>query len=170
MVLGPSERLERGMCQAASSWRWVMVPYHMTLPSFPNSKYRVDNSLVIIVLFYCLVTIYGGKNVKIYACQPRKQSSRVKYGAHLGPLGPIWAPRWPHELCYQGNPGIVGYGFALRSYKPDCFDPSSKIENRCTVNILCYQPQPEWNTVTLLLSWVGANAAKARRPMPGKIQ
>ena len=24
------------------------------------------------------------------------------HGAHLGPTGPRWAPRWPHELCYLG--------------------------------------------------------------------
>ena len=23
-------------------------------------------------------------------------------GAHLGPVGPSWAPSWPHESCYQG--------------------------------------------------------------------
>ena len=23
--------------------------------------------------------------------------------AHLGPTGPRWAPRWPHELCYLGH-------------------------------------------------------------------
>ena len=23
-------------------------------------------------------------------------------GAHLGPVGPRWAPCWPHEPCYQG--------------------------------------------------------------------
>ena len=23
------------------------------------------------------------------------------YGAHLGPVGPRWAPCWPHEPCYQ---------------------------------------------------------------------
>ena len=23
------------------------------------------------------------------------------YGAHLGPVGPRWAPYWPHEPCYQ---------------------------------------------------------------------
>ena len=22
---------------------------------------------------------------------------------HLGPVGPRWAPCWPHETCYQGN-------------------------------------------------------------------
>ena len=24
-----------------------------------------------------------------------------QHGAHLGPVGPIWAPCWPHEPCYQ---------------------------------------------------------------------
>ena len=24
-------------------------------------------------------------------------------GAHLGPVGPRWAPCWPHEPCYQGK-------------------------------------------------------------------
>ena len=24
------------------------------------------------------------------------------HGAHLGPVGPGWAPCWPHEPCYQG--------------------------------------------------------------------
>ena len=33
---------------------------------------------------------------------PRQQSSWGQHGAHLGPVGPIWAPCWPHQLCYQG--------------------------------------------------------------------
>ena len=33
---------------------------------------------------------------------PRKQSSWGQHGAHLGPVGPIWAPCWPHEPCYLG--------------------------------------------------------------------
>ena len=24
------------------------------------------------------------------------------HGAHLGPVGARWDPRWPHEPCYQG--------------------------------------------------------------------
>ena len=27
-----------------------------------------------------------------------------QHGAHLGPVGPRWAPCWPHELCYQRYP------------------------------------------------------------------
>ena len=26
-----------------------------------------------------------------------------QHGAHLGPGGPRWAQRWPHESCYQGR-------------------------------------------------------------------
>ena len=33
---------------------------------------------------------------------PRKQSSWGQHGAHLGPVGPRWAPCWPHEPCSQG--------------------------------------------------------------------
>ena len=29
------------------------------------------------------------------------QDSCGQHGAHLGPPGPRWAPRWPHEFCYQ---------------------------------------------------------------------
>ena len=28
------------------------------------------------------------------------QGSWGQHGDHLGPTGPRWAPRWPHELCY----------------------------------------------------------------------
>ena len=37
---------------------------------------------------------------------PRFQSQITKfmgqYGAHLGPIGPRWAPCWPQESCYRG--------------------------------------------------------------------
>ena len=35
--------------------------------------------------------------------QPRQQSSWGQHGAHLGPVGPRWAPCWPHEPCYLGS-------------------------------------------------------------------
>ena len=31
----------------------------------------------------------------------RKQNSWGQHGAHMGPVGPRWAPCWPHEPCYQ---------------------------------------------------------------------
>ena len=33
---------------------------------------------------------------------PRWQSSWDQHGAHLGPVGPRWAPCGPHEPCYEG--------------------------------------------------------------------
>ena len=41
-------------------------------------------------------------------CRCRKQSSWGQYGAHLGPVGPRWAPCWPHEPYYQGNSRETG--------------------------------------------------------------
>ena len=37
------------------------------------------------------------------------QSSWGQHGAHLGPVGPRWAPCWSHEPCYQGcqQPGMT---------------------------------------------------------------
>ena len=29
------------------------------------------------------------------------------HGAHLGPVGPRWAPCWNHEPCYQGLNGLI---------------------------------------------------------------
>ena len=34
---------------------------------------------------------------------PRKQSSWSQHDAHLGPIGPRWAPCWPDEPCYLGG-------------------------------------------------------------------
>ena len=33
---------------------------------------------------------------------PWWQGSWGQHGAHMGPTGPIWAPCWPHGLCYLG--------------------------------------------------------------------
>ena len=30
-----------------------------------------------------------------------------QHGAHLGPIGPRWAPCWPHELCYLGQYSVT---------------------------------------------------------------
>ena len=32
---------------------------------------------------------------------PTQQSLWGQHGAHLGPVGPRWAPCWSHEPCYQ---------------------------------------------------------------------
>ena len=33
--------------------------------------------------------------------EPKKQSWWGQHWAHLGPVGPRWAPYWPHESCYK---------------------------------------------------------------------
>ena len=37
-------------------------------------------------------------------------------GPTWGPVGPRWAPCWPHETCYQGKAGTVGPFFATVMY------------------------------------------------------
>ena len=56
--------------------------------------------------FFCPLYRYQScnhfDNEVMYRNNPRKQSSWGQHGAHLGPVGPRWAPCWPHEPCYQG--------------------------------------------------------------------
>ena len=40
------------------------------------------------------------------------QSSWGQHGAHLGPVGPRWAPCWPHEPCCQGSLILLPVGFS----------------------------------------------------------
>ena len=40
------------------------------------------------------------------------------HGAHLGPLGPRWAPCWPYEPCYQG--GFISKGVTCERLKGQC--------------------------------------------------
>ena len=35
---------------------------------------------------------------------------------HLGPVGPRWAPCWPHEPCYQGNYLSISYSLCWFGY------------------------------------------------------
>ena len=45
---------------------------------------------------------------------PRQQSSWGQHGCHLGPVGPRWAPCWPHEPCYQGS--LPNWSYPAQSY------------------------------------------------------
>ena len=40
---------------------------------------------------------------------PWLQGSRDRHGVRLGPTGPMWAPCWPHELCYLGRCNRIVY-------------------------------------------------------------
>ena len=58
----------------------------------------------------------------LWPCIPDSKVHGANMG-HLGPVGPRWAPRWPHEPCYQGcypsfscsrrlwHPGHIGLSF-----------------------------------------------------------
>ena len=56
-----------------------------------------------------------------------------QHGVHLGPTGPRWAPRWPHELCYLGYFPIVSYliteGVQVLSYGIKLFLSDWKYSN-----------------------------------------
>ena len=43
--------------------------------------------------------LYGSS----YGSAPETAPASKVRGAHLGPVGPKWAPCWPHERCYQGR-------------------------------------------------------------------
>ena len=46
----------------------------------------------------------GNNKLSVVGCLLWTQiaSSWGQHGAHLGPVGPRWAPGWPQEPCYQG--------------------------------------------------------------------
>ena len=52
--------------------------------------------------FYITMVSPGARKLRNFEHYPRKQSSWGQHGANLGPIGPKWAPCWPHEPCYQG--------------------------------------------------------------------
>ena len=56
-------------------------------------------------------SLYSGadqKNIKArsaslaFVRRIHRRSTWDQHGAYLGPVGPRWAPWWPHEPCYQG--------------------------------------------------------------------
>ena len=49
--------------------------------------------------FTFLLKIVFKSYIKIPVINP----DRKVHGANLGPVGPRWAPCWPHEPCYQGT-------------------------------------------------------------------
>ena len=63
--------------------------------------------------------------------------------AHLGPVGPRWAPCWPHEPCYQGMPlGVT----LLLSYYELAYNIACMLQSHH--RILLY--------MQCILSWLGS--------------
>ena len=50
-----------------------------------------------------LSLVIQGSDLSGPQIQPRLRSSWGQHGTHLGPVGPRWAPCWPHELYNQGG-------------------------------------------------------------------
>ena len=50
-------------------------------------------------MFAINISLWLSARVLVFVMYP---DNKV-HGAHLGPVGPIWAPCWPHEPCYQGT-------------------------------------------------------------------
>ena len=57
--------------------------------------YQQAFSKVLIIRIYIVM-------ISWFQDHPKQQSSWGQHGAHLGPVGPRWAPCWPHEPCYRG--------------------------------------------------------------------
>ena len=65
----------RNMACSLSPHLWLML----------TVKYFMDNEIL----------------SNLYTRDPREQSSWGQHGAHLGPVGPRWAPCWPNESAIR---------------------------------------------------------------------
>ena len=86
----------------SAAWRWSLIR-HID----PCSKVHGTNTGPTWVLSAPDGPHIGPMNLAIRgyfltAITPRYQISWSQHGAHLGPIGPRWAPCWPHEPCSQG--------------------------------------------------------------------
>ena len=74
------------------------------LRSYPQSNLKILGE----ILLWHRQAFWDGQEEKLVDVKtnrqtyPRKQSSWGQQWAHLGTVGPRWAPCWPHEPCYQG--------------------------------------------------------------------
>ena len=68
-------------------------------------------SYFLLMLAVNVISLYGT------GALPREQSSWGQHGAHLCPVGPRWAPCWPHEPYYQGMMQILSTLWILIAIK-----------------------------------------------------
>ena len=54
----------------------------------------------------CLELKWKTENRRCCTGSAALQGSWGQHGAHLGPIGPRWAPCWPHEPCYLGSAAL----------------------------------------------------------------
>ena len=81
----------------------------------------------------------------------QRQSSWGQHGAYQGPVGPRWAPCWPHEPCYQDNictwkaaaiTNTQYHWFRILVQYLCSSDSNKTLQSfswRCLITIACYQ-------------------------------
>ena len=72
-------------------WCLQIGQYYKRMQFHPKNTYKFHH----VLHFICLYK------------PPRWQSSLGQHGSHLGPVGPRWAPCWPHDPCYQGSQALL---------------------------------------------------------------
>ena len=51
--------------------------------------------------------LHKAKSMRMKSKIARFMGPTWQHGAHLGPVGPRWAPCWSHEPCYQGSSSMT---------------------------------------------------------------
>ena len=85
-------------CHAWSSWCHNTDSSSTALVNFPGQS-LITSSASFAILWEKALTTNGFPAQRA----PRQQNLWGKHGAHLGPVGPRWAPCWLHEPCYQDS-------------------------------------------------------------------
>ena len=66
-----------------------------------NGKIEISRCLMVAEVHFSFFYLYCNK---IYLLAWNMDTiNYMQHGAHLGRVDPRWAPRWPHESCYQGT-------------------------------------------------------------------
>ena len=94
-----------------------------------------------------------------------------QHGAHLGPVGPRWAPYWLHEPCYQGNClcdwlYVVLTEFLL-GYPPRGL-PGCPLKTRVLLWDFERSPQSYWATSSEAETWLANQKVRKRSSRYGK--
>ena len=93
----------------SQEWRCIWAGAAPTTSKWSASVLPMKVHLILEVWWYLCSWVHhlramtvNGTFLLLWLAHPRSQNSWGQHGAHLGPVGPRWAPCWPHEPCYQG--------------------------------------------------------------------
>ena len=88
-------------CWTSKRYIYRITLYHSRASVFRLSL-RVENNRKTCCIWICM---------DYYVCTiqaiPDSKVHGGPHGAHLGPIGPRWAPCGPHELCYLGYHAVA---------------------------------------------------------------